>query len=165
VTAKERDGKNRKADESVKAIIDGLTKAYWMEVETVINYISNSIDLDGVRAEEIKKSLEVDIAQELVHAQSLARRIKELGGRVPGSLAFAPNQKTLQPPKSSTDVKSVIRGVIDAENGACEHYNVVIRLCEGKDYVTQDLCVRLLAEEEAHRREFRGFLKEYTSKA
>lgn len=165
MTAKQRDAKKGKTDESVEAIIEGLTKAYWMEVETVINYISNSIDLDGVRAEEIKKSLQVDIAEELIHAQSLARRIKELGGRVPGSMAFTPNQKTLQPPKSSTDVKSVIRGVIEAENAACEHYNVVIRLCEGKDYVTQDLCVRLLSEEEAHRREFRGFLKEYTSKA
>ncbi|MFN0149864.1 MAG: ferritin-like domain-containing protein [bacterium] len=146
-------------------MIDGLTKAYWMEVETVINYIANSIDLDGVRAEEIKKSLQVDIAEELIHAQSLARRVKELGGRVPGSMAFAPNQKTLQPPKRSTDVKAVIRGVIEAENAACEHYNAVIRLCEGKDYVTQDLCVRLLAEEEAHRREFRGFLLEYTDKS
>ena len=41
-----------------KQIIDNLTKSYWMEVETVMNYISNSVNLDGVRAEEIKKSLQ-----------------------------------------------------------------------------------------------------------
>jgi bacterioferritin len=161
---KNRGAKDRKVDPGVNEVVAALTKAYWMEIETVINYISNSIDLDGVRAEEIKKSLEVDIAQELVHAQSLAKRIKELGGRSPGSMAFRPGQDTLQPPKRSTDVKAVILGVIDAENAACDHYNTVIRACEGKDYVTQDLCIRLLGEEEAHRREFRGFLLEYTGK-
>jgi bacterioferritin len=144
-------------------LIAGLTKAYWMELETVMNYISNSIDLDGVRAEEIKKSLQLDIQAELGHAQSLARRIKELGGRVPGSMEFRADQKSLQPPRNSTDVKTVIRGVIDAENAAIDHYNALIRLSEGKDYVTQDLCITLLADEEAHRREFRGFLLEYTS--
>ena len=156
--------KVRAFEPKASEVITALTKAYWMEIETVINYITNSIDLDGVRAEEIKKSLQADIAQELVHAQSLARRIKELGGRIPGSMAFRPSQDTLQPPKRSTDVKAVILGVIDAENAACNHYNAVIRTCEGEDYVTQDLCIRLLAEEEAHRREFRGFLMEYTGK-
>jgi len=35
--------------EKRKEIIDDLIKSYWMEIETVINYISNSINLDGVR--------------------------------------------------------------------------------------------------------------------
>ena len=39
-------------------IIELLTAAYCMELETVMNYLANSINLDGVRAEEIKKSLE-----------------------------------------------------------------------------------------------------------
>ncbi len=40
-----------------------LTEAYWMELETVTNYLANSVDLDGVRAEEIKKSLAADITE------------------------------------------------------------------------------------------------------
>ena len=147
--------------EKSDAIVMVLIRAYWMEVETTLNYLAISIDLDGVRAEEIKKSLAADIQVELTHAQDLANRIKEIGGRVPGSLAFAPDQRTLQPPEDSTDVVTVIHGVIDAENGAIEHYNKVIRLCDGIDYVTQDLCIKLLADEEKHRREFVGFLKEY----
>ena len=147
--------------EKSDAIVMVLIRAYWMEVETTLNYLAISIDLDGVRAEEIKKSLAADIQVELTHAQDLANRIKEIGGRVPGSLAFAPDQRTLQPPEDSTDVVTVIHGVIDAENGAIEHYNMVIRLCDGIDYVTQDLCIKLLADEEKHRREFVGFLKEY----
>lgn len=144
-----------------KEIIEGLVKSYWMEIETVINYISNSINLDGVRAEEIKKSLAVDIAEELLHAQTLAKRIKELGGTVPGSIDIRPGQTNLQPKEDSTDVLGVIEGVLEAEQGAIDNYNRIIKLCDGQDYVTQDICVRLLASEETHRSEFTGFLKEY----
>ena len=132
-----------------------------MELETTINYLAISVDLDGIRAEEIKKSLAADIQTEIIHAQNLASRIKEIGGRVPGSLDFKPMQSSLQPPENTTDVVTAIHGVIEAENAAIEQYNKIIRLCDGLDYVTQDLCIRLLADEETHRREFRGFLKEY----
>ena len=144
-----------------KEIINNLIKSYWMEIETVLNYISNSVNLDGVRAEEIKKSLSVDILEEIAHAQSLAKRIKELGGSVPGSMGLKAEQKYLQTLKDTTDVVSVIEGVIQAEDGAVKQYNKLIKLCEGKDYVTQDLCIRLLGMEESHRIEFKGFLKEY----
>jgi len=56
--------------------IELLTQAYSMEIETVLNYIANSTNLDGVRAEEIKKSLAADIAEEITHAQRLGHRIK-----------------------------------------------------------------------------------------
>ncbi len=144
-------------------IIDNLIKSYWMEIETITNYLSNSVNLDGVRAEEIKKSLAADIAEEMTHAQSLARRIKEIGGLVPGSADFKVSQKSLQTKEDTTDVVSVIKGVIDAEEGAIEQYNKIIKLCDGVDYVTQDMCITLLGQEESHRIEFVGYLKEYTN--
>jgi bacterioferritin len=143
-------------------IIGMLTTAYWMEIETVTNYLANSVDLDGVRAEEIKKSLAADIAEELTHAQTIAKRIKELGGRVPGSQAFHAGQAFLQPPADTTDVVAVIRGVIAAEDAAIAHYGTLIELCgEAHDYVTQDLCITQLGDEEGHRSLFVGYLKEY----
>jgi bacterioferritin len=132
-----------------------------MELETVMNYIANSTNLDGVRAEEIKKSLALDVTAELGHAQILARRIKTLGGTVPGSVDFKASQRSLQPPKQRTDVVAVIKGVLDAEEGAIAQYNKLIKLCDGVDYVTQDLCITALGDEEEHRREFLGFLAEY----
>ncbi len=143
------------------ALIEELTKVYWMELEATINYLAISTDLDGIRAEEIKKSLAADIQTEISHAQDLASRIKEIGGSVPGSFKFKPMQSSLQPPDDTTDVVAAIKGVIEAENDAIDQYNKIIRMCDGIDYVTQDLCVRLLADEETHRREFNGFLKEY----
>jgi bacterioferritin len=144
-----------------QAIIDSLAKAYSMELEAATNYLSLSINLDGVRAEEIKKALAADVQEELAHAQRLGGRIKTLGGTVPGSLSLNYGQKELQPPKDLTDLVSVIKGVIKAEDTACNHYQSIIRLCEGTDYVTQELCIELLGMEEEHRRQFRGYLKEY----
>lgn len=151
------------SDDTRAEIIEELKVAYWMEIETVTNYIANSINLDGVRAEEIKKALQADIQEELTHAQSLAKRIKTIGGRVPGSADFKAAQISLQPRDDSTDVTSVIKGVIDAEDAAIAQYNKLIRLCDGIDYVTQDLCIQSLADEEEHRRDFVGYLSEYES--
>jgi bacterioferritin len=142
-------------------VIDMLKVAYNMELETVLNYIANSTNPDGVRAEEIKKSLAADITAELGHAQQLAGRIKQLGGFVDGSAALKFGAQD-QPPKTTTDITSVIKAVIKAEEAACAQYKKIISAVEGDDYVTQDLCIKLLADEEEHLILFKGFLKEYT---
>ncbi len=142
-------------------IIKELKIAYEMELETVQNYIAASVNLDGVRSDVIKKSLAADIGEELGHAQQLAARIKVVGGIVPGSFDLETRQKTLQPPADTTDIISVIKGVIDAEEGAIAQYNKIIKMCDGVDYVTQDMVITILGDEQGHRREFIGFLKEY----
>jgi bacterioferritin len=142
-------------------LISMLTKAYWMELETVMSYIANSTNPDGVRAQEIIESLQQDIQEELGHAQQFAARIKELYGVVPGSMDFKPEQTFLQPPDHQTDIVHVIRGVIEAESGAIEHYNAIIEFTEGKDPVTNDMVIAILRDEEGHRRLFEGFLREY----
>ncbi len=142
-------------------LIGYLTKAYWMEIETVMSYIANSINPEGVRAQEIIESLETDIQEELGHAQQFAKRIKELYGVVPGSQDFSAEQSYLQPPDEQTDIVHVIKGVIQAESGAIEHYNKIIEFTEGKDPVTQDMVISILRDEEGHRRLFEGFLREY----
>jgi bacterioferritin len=138
-----------------------LTSAYWMEIETVMNYLANSINPDGIRAREIIDSLAQDIQEELGHAQLFGHRIKELYGIVPGSLAFSAEQKYLQPPEHQTDIIHVIKGVIEADSGAIEHYNEIISFCDGFDYVTQDMMITILRDEEGHRRLFEGYLREY----
>jgi bacterioferritin len=145
-------------------IIQELCRAYAMELETVQNYIAASVNLDGVRSEVVKKALAADVPTELMHAQQLAARIKTIGGLVPGSLELPRNQKSLQPRPDTTDVVSVIKGVIAAEEAAIAQYNKIIKMCEGVDYVTQDMVINILAGEEDHRREFVGFLKEYERK-
>jgi bacterioferritin len=142
-------------------LIELLKKAYWMEIETVMSYITNSVNPDGVRAQEIIESLNKDIQEELGHAQEFANRIKELYGVVPGSLEFTAEQSYLQPPDQQTDIVHVIKGVIQAETGAIEHYNKIIEFTEEIDPVTNDMVIAILRDEEGHRRLFEGFLREY----
>src|SRR2546423_4904879 len=111
-----------KADER-EQLIQLLATAYWMELETVMSYLANSINPDGVRAQEIKESLERDVQEELGHAKQFGERIKELYGVIPGSLAFSAEHRYLQPPDHQTDVVHVIKGAIQAESGASAHYN------------------------------------------
>jgi bacterioferritin len=142
-------------------LIELLTQAYWMEIETVMSYIANSINPDGVRAQEIIESLEEDIQEELGHARRYGARIKELYGVVPGSLDFKAEQSDLQPPDEQTDIVHVIKGVIEAETGAIEHYNALIEATDETDPVTNDMVIAILRDEEGHRRLFEGYLREY----
>jgi bacterioferritin len=142
-------------------IVAMLQKAYWMEIETVMSYLANSVNPDGVRAQEIKESLEEDITEELGHAKQFAERIKELYGVVPGSEEFAAEQSYLQPPDHQTDVVHVVRGVIEAETGAIEHYTKIVEATDQIDPVTNDMVINILHDEQGHRRLFEGFLREY----
>lgn len=142
-------------------LIEMLKKAYWMEIETVMSYIANSTNPDGLRAQEVIEALQADIQEELTHAQQFAHRIKELWGVVPGSMDFEAEQTYLQPPESQVDIVHVIKGVIAAESGAIEYYNKVIEFCDGVDPVTQDMVIAILRDEEGHMRLFQGFLREF----
>lgn len=147
--------------EKREEIVELLKTAYFMELETVMSYVTNSTNPDGVRAQEIKEALEEDVQEELGHAQQFAARIKELYGVVPGSMDFKAEQTYLQPPEDQVDIVEVIKGVIEAETGAIEHYQKLIEATEEADHVTQDMVIAILHDEQGHRRLFEGFLREY----
>jgi bacterioferritin len=142
-------------------LIEMLTVGYWMEIETVMSYIANSINPDGVRAREVVEHIEQDVTEEIGHAQQFGNRIKELYGVVPGSMDFEAQQSYLQPPSQQTDIVHVIKGVIEAETAAIEHYDRIIEFCDGLDLVTQDMVIQIQRDEQQHRRLFEGFLREY----
>ena len=149
--------------EKREEIVELLKTAYFMELETVMNYVAESINPDGVRAQEIKESLEEDIEEELAHARQFAERIKELYGVVPGSMDFKAEQTFLQPPEEQIDVVHVIKGVINAETKAIEHYTRLIETTEDSDPVTNDMIIAILRDEQQHRKLFEGFLREYAA--
>ena len=147
--------------EKREEIVELLKTAYFMELETVMSYVTNSVNPDGVRAQEVKESVEEDIQEELTHAQQFAARIKELYGVVPGSMEFKASQDKLQPPEDQVDIVHVIKGVIDAEDGAIQHYTRIVEETEDADPVTQDMVIEILRDEQGHKRLFEGFLREY----
>ena len=138
-----------------------LTKAYWMEIETVMSYVANSINPDGVRAQEIIESLAEDVQEELGHARQFGERIKELYGVVPGSLDFT-RRADLPPAARASDRHRPRdpgrdRGGDRGDRALQPHHRVHRR----KDSVTQDMVIAILHDEERHRRLFEGFLREY----
>jgi bacterioferritin len=142
-------------------IVTELKRSYAIELETMQNYLANSIDLEGANAEPIRKSLDDEIALKLKHARRLAKRINVLGGRLPGSLELSRDQNLSQPPLDNTDAVTVIRGVISANEASINQYQRIIRLTEGLDYVTQDMIIDLLSDERELHRSFLSFLTEY----
>lgn len=140
-------------------IIPLLKKAYAAELETVQNYLANSVWLDGLRAQEVVEALAGDVTDELGHAQRLARRLKELGACPPGSLDLPRTQTDLQPAADSTDLRHVISGALAAERDAIATYTELINAASTSDPVTADLAVQILADEERHRSLLEGFLK------
>jgi bacterioferritin len=138
-----------------------LERAYWMEMETVMSYVGNAATLDGIRAEEVAEALSSDVDDELGHARQFAARIKDLYGTPPGTMDFKAEQASLQPPADATDVIAVIRGVIEAEAGAIEHYTRLIEVCDGVDWATQDMVIDILRDEEGHLRQFERYLREF----
>ena len=146
--------------EAREQIVELLKQAYFGELETVINYVTNSTNPDGLRAQEIRESLTEDVQEELGHAQQFAARIKELYGVVPSSVDFVAQQQALAPPADQTDLAHVVKGVIEAETSAIELYNKLIEVTEEVDPVTNDMVVAILRDEEGHRRLFEGFLRE-----
>jgi bacterioferritin len=59
----------------------------------------------------------------------------------------------------------VIKGVIEAERGAIRFYNEIIEAADGIDWVTQDMVIGILREEQGHLRLFEGFLREYRNES
>jgi bacterioferritin len=74
---------------------------------------------------------------------------------------FRAVQEKLQPAEDHIDVVHVIKGVIDAEDGAIEHYTRIVQETEEVDPVTNDMVIAVLRDEQGHRRLFEGFLREY----
>jgi bacterioferritin len=139
-------------------IVRRLKKSYAMELESVENYLANSIHMEGPPAEQLKNALEHAVGSELRHARRLAKRIKILEGSVPGSFDLPRDQSYLQPPTDSQDYMSVVRGALTATESAIANYQATIQITENLDYVTQDLLIELLAEEQQQRARFNQLL-------
>ena len=142
-------------------IIEMLKKAYWMEIETVMSYIANSINPDGVRAQEIIESLQHGhpggarprAAVRGADQGALRRRPRLAGlhGRaVLPAAARAPDRH--RPRHQGRD-----RGRDRRDRALQPHHRGDRRV----DPVTNDMVIAILRDEEGHRRLFEGFLREY----
>ena len=99
------------------------TKAYWMEIETVMSYIAASVNLDGVRAQEIKQSL-AERRPGGARPRAALRRPDQGALRRRSRLGGVRGRTVLPAAARGADRRrfTSIKGVIEAETGAIEHY-------------------------------------------
>ena len=74
-------------------ILDELNISYNMELETVINYLANSVWLDGIRAKHIKDSIGIKTMRVVGDPQTKIRRVAISPGysSLQGALRAMPN--------------------------------------------------------------------------
>jgi len=113
-------------------------------------------------ARHVAEALREIAKEELEHQDELAERITQLGGvpeRDPANLGGRSNAGYPMPPEDPTDLDAVIRTVIEAERGAIDVYNKLARKYQGKDPLTYELVVHILAEEVDHEDDFETIIK------
>ena len=146
-----------------KWLIAELSKAYAFEwvVHHYASLASNIVS--GLRtpvyAEIFKKAAE----GELGHANRIAKRIAELGGEPPETLAEMEKLAgfgKVNFPKNRSDIKGFIQVFLKMEQHAIALYNDLANKTHGKDLVTHELAEDLLAEEVAEEEEYENMLRE-----
>jgi bacterioferritin len=138
------------------AIVELLTRAYWMEIETVMNYIAASIGRDGGHGLAVRAALQECVEEEVGHARALGRRIQELHGVVPAA-GFVAGEEYPQPLGRQTDLADVIAAVVATETSAIRHYVRIMRASAPVDEDTNTLALNVLRDEQRHLRLFEGF--------
>src|SRR3989338_5958945 len=146
-----------------KWLLNELNKAY--AFEWVVHYYASLAAniVSGLRtpvyADIFKKASE----GELGHANRIAKRIAELGGEPPQTMAdiekFAGSGKVSFPNERS-DIKGFIKVFLKMEQHAISLYNDLAQKTHGKDLVTHELAEDLLSEEVAEEEEYENMLRE-----
>ena len=148
-----------KAD--VDEVIKDLLKAYADEWLAHYQYWVAAQWIRGIDADTLRPVLLKQSEDELKHAEKVARRIIQLGGKP--LLDFSKLLETsgcgyIKPPEDPTDIRRVIEDVIKAERCAIKFYNEMVEKYRHTDVVTHELFEELLEDEVDDEEEWENFL-------
>jgi len=134
----------------VKEIVKMLQSAYSDEWLAHYNYLHAAQIARGLNAPQVSGMLKARANDELGHALLIGERILELGGTLPNDWAEIPKLASCAKfplPKSASDVKGILKAVLQAERCAIDTYKDLLKRTLHKDTVTQELVETLLADE------------------
>jgi len=152
-----------KAGINVDQLVNLLVKNAAAELTTFYYYTilrCNLIDLEG---EGVKEIAEVARIEDRNHFEALVPRIYELGGKLPEDMKTFHDISACPPaklPADPTDVKAILKVLVEAERCAVRGYTHICNLTAGKDHRTYDLSQAILNEEIEHESWFSEFLGE-----
>jgi ferritin-like protein len=146
-------------DELLKLLVNNAAA----ELTTFYYYTILRVNLIGLQGEGIKQIAEDARIEDRNHFEALVPRIYELGGKLPEDMKEFHDCSACPPaklPKDPTDVKALLKVLLEAERCAVRGYTHICNLTAGKDHRTYDLALAILHEEIEHEAWFSEFLGE-----
>jgi ferritin-like protein len=153
----------KKSGVDVDQLVELLVKNAAAELTTYYYYTILRVNLIGLEGEGIKEIAETARIEDRNHFEALVPRIYELGGELPENMKDFHDVSACPPanlPKDPTDVKAVLKVLVEAERCAVRGYTHICNLTAGKDHRTYDLALAILNEEIEHESWFSEFLGE-----
>jgi ferritin-like protein len=144
-------------------LLELLIKNASAELTTYYYYTILRANLIGLEGEGLKEIAETARIEDRNHFEALMPRIYELGGKLPGSMVEFHDISACPPaslPKDPTDIKAMLKVLVEAERCAVRGYTHLCNLTAGKDHRTYDLVLAILNEEVEHESWFSEFLGE-----
>ena len=138
-------------------IIKLLNDSLATELVCVLRYKRHHFTAVGLSSPKIAEEFMVHAGEEAAHADRLAQRIVQLGGKPD----FSPDSLTERSHAEyddSTDLKAMIRANLIAERVAIEAYSQIINLIGDKDSTTRRLLEDILSDEQEHADELADWL-------
>ncbi|MEO7150634.1 MAG: ferritin-like domain-containing protein [Burkholderiaceae bacterium] len=140
-------------------ILKFLNDALATELVCVMRYKRHHYTAQGLASPKIAEEFMVHANEEAAHADRIAQRIVQLGGKPD----FSPDtltQRSHAEYDESSELNDMIRANLVAERVAVETYSQMIDLIGDKDSTTRRMLEDILAEEQEHADELSDWLVE-----
>jgi len=148
---------------NVDQLVEFLVKNAAAELTTYYYYTILRFNLIGLEGEGIKEIAETARIEDRNHFEALVPRIYELDGKLPQNMNDFHDISACPPaylPDDPTDVRKILKVLVEAERCAVRGYTQICNMTAGKDHRTYDLAQAILNEEIEHESWFSEFLGE-----
>ena len=142
-------------DDIVKFLNDSLAT----ELVCVLRYKRHYYTAQGLASPAIAAEFLVHANEEAAHADRLAERIVQLGGK-PDFSPDSLTQRSHAEYDDSSELKDMIRANLVAERVAIESYSQMIDLIGDKDSTTRRMLEDILSQEQEHADELSDWLED-----
>jgi bacterioferritin len=132
-----------------KQAIDILNEALATEIVCVLRYSFHYFMANGIHSQAVKEEFKEHAAEEQEHAEWIAERIKQLGGKPDMNPAVLTGRSHSEY-REGTSLADMIREDLIAERIAIETYREIIRFFGDRDPTSRILMEKILAKEEEH---------------
>lgn len=132
-----------------KQVISLLNEALATELVCVLRYKFHYFMASGLHSQAVKEEFKEHAEEEQEHADRIAERIKQLGGKPEMNPATLTSQSHSEY-KEGTSLTDMIREDLIAERIAIDSYRGIIQFLGDKDPTSKRLMEQILAKEEEH---------------